>query len=859
MRDAVRRHDALVRSEIEDRGGHVFKTLGDAFCAAFPDVNGALKAAVTVQRRLAREDFSNVGGLRVRIAISAGIADRRDDDYFGTPLNRVARLLAAGNGGQILISGEAAAHVASGELNDVTLRQLGTVTLRDIKEPLVVYQAVADELQSDFRPLRTLETPPNNLPLQTSSFIGRHADVLRLQELLERHALVTIGGAGGMGKTRLALETASAILNERKDGSWFVDFASIVDERLVGSAILSAIGAEHSAEGAQLDALIEYLRRRETLLVLDNCEHVVGEVARIVPAILQRCPGVAILATSRERLDVSGEAVYQLESLDLPAAVALFNERAGAARAGFTPADEAQAVAAICRRLDGIALGIELAAAAMRTMTAGKLLEHFDLRMLAGGRDRRPRQKTMNALIEWSYDLLDAAQRDMLRRCAPCIGGFTLETAIALSGGDDVSAIDLLTPLVDKSLVAADAARGRYRLLEPIRQFAVARLVDSGEERGASEAHARAFAAFARDSFTEWDTAPESDWLARMEADLGNLRAALSWCSANQRREEGAALAADAAPAFLRLSLPAEGAQWCRQFLTVESNAPNETKAQLYYVLSMLDQNLAKYTSSLTYAEEAVDAYRRLPDAARMLSRALSQLAHRYSTVQRYDEAQAFAAEAMTVARTLGDSRLLADVLRRSAQAFSDDGNRYNELYAESVALFRTLRSDDDTARALAWWGQSEAKRGEYANAAAHLMEARSLAGPELASSILSDAVSCYLMIGDRATAAALAREELAMNARIPHPVETPIAIVHVAALDDDADPLTAARLSGYAHAALHAAGWELHAAESAILAALQGRLEQRVPAGELAHALAAGAAWSREDAIAGAARLIDL
>jgi predicted ATPase/class 3 adenylate cyclase len=859
MRDVVRRHDALIRAEIKRRGGHVFKALGDAFCAAFFDAGSALDTAVAVQRGIEGEDFSAVGGLRIRIAISAGPADQRDNDYFGTPVNRVARLLTAANGGQILVSGEAADELAKNDSPSVTLRQLGAVTLRDFKEPVPVYQAIADGLVSDFRPLRALETPPNNLPLQTSSFIGRHADVLRAQDLLERHALVTIGGAGGLGKTRLALETASAVLNERKDGTWFVDLASIVDERLVVSAVLSALGAEHSTGGSPLDALIEYLRQRETLLVFDNCEHVVGEVARVVPAILQRCPGVTILATSRERLDISGETFYQLESLDLPAAIALFNERATAARAGFTPGDEAPQVAEICRRLDGIALGIELAAAAMRAMTARKLLEHFDLRMLGGGRDRQPRQKTMNALIEWSYDLLDPQQRDMLRRCAPCIGGFTLETAFALAAGDDVAAIALLTSLVDKSLVTADAARGRYRLLEPIRQFAVNKLAESAEIQGASEAHARAYGAFARDGFAEWDAAPERDWLERMEADLGNMRAALSWCAANRRGEEGRPLAANAAPAFLRLSLPAEGAQWCEEFLALEPAASDGTQARLYYVLSMLDQNLANVARSLTYAERAVALYRQLPDNRRALSRALSQLAHRYSDQSRYDEALSAATEAMEVARGLGDARLLADVLRRSAQAFSSDDNRMNEIYAESVALFRTLKNDDDTARALVWWGQSQAKRQDYASAAGHLMEARRLAGAELASSLLSDAVSCYLMIDDRETAATLAREELAMNAKIPHPIETPIAIVHVAALRDDVEPSATARLSGYAQAALNAAGWQLHAAESDILSALQRRLAKRLSAGDLAQALAAGATLKREDAIADAARLIGL
>ncbi len=309
MRDAVRRHDEIVRSEIERRRGYVFKTIGDAFCAAFWSVGEALEAAVDAQRRLGRENFADVDELRVRMAIAAGEADERSGDYFGTAVNRAARLVSTGHGGQILVSGDVADLITGSLPPGITLRQLGTIALRDLKAPERVFQAIGAELRTEFKALRALETPPNNLPLQTTSFVGRQQDVLRIERLLETEALVTVVGAGGMGKTRLALEAAASVLNDRKDGTWFVDLASISDEALVISVLLSVLGVDQAKGVAPLEALLKYLEERELLLVLDNCEHLIGEVARVVAAMISRCRYVTVLATSREPLNVGGENV----------------------------------------------------------------------------------------------------------------------------------------------------------------------------------------------------------------------------------------------------------------------------------------------------------------------------------------------------------------------------------------------------------------------------------------------------------------------------------------------------------------------------------------------------------------------
>ncbi|MFZ0574781.1 MAG: adenylate/guanylate cyclase domain-containing protein [Candidatus Cybelea sp.] len=860
MRDAVRRHDEILRSEIERRRGYVFKTIGDAFCAAFWSVGEALEAAVDSQRRLGRENFADVDELRVRMAIAAGEADERSGDYFGKAVNRVARLVSAGHGGQILVSGDAADLITGGLPAGITLRQLGTIALRDLKAPERVFQAIGAELRTEFKALRTLETPPNNLPLQTTSFIGRQQDVLRIQRLLETESLVTIVGAGGMGKTRLAFEVAAAALNDGKDGTWFVDLASISDEALVISVLLSVLGVDQAKGVAPFEVLLKFLEERELLLVLDNCEHLIGEVARVAAAIISRCRYVTLLTTSREPLNIGGENVYHISGLDLDLAVRLFNERAGAASRAFAAQTKRPFVEDICRRLDGIALAIELAAARVRTIPIEKLSEHLELRVLSGGRDRQPRQQTMRALIDWSYNLLTPEEQDFMRRCAPCMGGFTLESAIALCGTDDVGTIDLVSSLVDKSLFVMDVreADGRYRLLEPIRQFAREKLEEIGETQGASQRHAQVYAAIARDGYEEWDTSPAHDWLARLENELANFRAALIWTTGEEHDLElGAAIAGDTAPIFMRLTLLSEGTHWCERALGDGALLPAAVEARLRYTLSMLYNNQGATKNALAQALAAESLYRQASDV-RGLTRALSQVANQFAIGNDLDAAKPAAEASLELARELGDRRLLADVLRRCALSFSEGrADRVRAMYAESAALAQSLNLDDDAARTLQWWGVFEAKAGNYSQAAMRLTEAMRLADEELAMLVAGELACCYLLVGDRANAEPAAREALELAAKFRHPIQTPFALSYIAALAGERNASESARLIGYAEERLRIAGWHRLAYDRAMVDGLQDMLRQKLTEAELSGLFAAGAALSDEEAVARATALI--
>ncbi len=373
MRQAVRRHDQAVRTAMEAHDGYVFKTIGDAFCVAFPAAHEALLAALQAQRDLRAQDWSEIDGLHVRMALHAGDADERGGDYFGSAVNRVSRLLAAAHGGQIVISGTVA-DVLDDELPDgISIRPLGTFRLKDLQQPERVFQIVARDLPAHFKPLRTLEAIPNNLPRQTSGFIGRESDIAGIRKLLRESTLVTIAGAGGVGKTRTALQCAADAMDRMEGGAWFVNLAPIRDPALVSTTILGALHA-NSGDVDPHEALLSNLSGRELMLLLDNCEHVIGEAARVVSAIRERCPRVTVLATSREGLHLDGEHLYRLPPLEPSDALRLFVQRAQAAAPQFELTDaNAPIIEDICRHLDGIPLAIELAAARMSVLSLEEL------------------------------------------------------------------------------------------------------------------------------------------------------------------------------------------------------------------------------------------------------------------------------------------------------------------------------------------------------------------------------------------------------------------------------------------------------------------------------------------------------
>jgi class 3 adenylate cyclase len=432
MRLAVATHDDLVRGAIQANGGYVFATGGDGFAAAFARTADAVAAAQAAQAALVQLD-----GIAVRMGINTGEVHERDGDYFGPAVNRTARLMAAGHGGQVLISGVTAELVPG-----LVLRNLGERRLRDLSSPLLIWQLGTTE----FPPLRTLGELPGNLPVQLTSFVGREAELSALTELLAAHRMVTLTGTGGVGKTRLAVHLAADLLDRYRDGVWLVELASVEGPRAL-EVIAGAVGVDLRPARTFEDCVIEDLKSRQLLLVLDNCEHIVPEVRRIAELLLHQSPGLSILATSREGLRVPGEQLYSVPSLDDDSAQRLFLERARSVDSEFTPGESDQtSVLAICNQLDGIPLAIELAAARVPMFSVTDLVQRVRqrFRLLTGGRGTVERHQTLRAAIDWSYDLLGLPERVAFSRLSVFAGGCTLEAAEAITAGPDVEANEVL-------------------------------------------------------------------------------------------------------------------------------------------------------------------------------------------------------------------------------------------------------------------------------------------------------------------------------------------------------------------------------------------------------------------------------
>ena len=585
MRVALAAHDEVLREAIAAHGGWLFKHTGDGVCAAFASPGSAVDAAVAAQRGLE---------LPVRMGLATGEAELRDGDYFGAVLNRAARVMAAGHGGQILLADSTA-----GVLSAVDLIDLGPRRLRDLPTPVQVFQVQADGLRTDFPPLRALDVGPGNLRAAATSFIGRESEVAELHAAVKAHRLVTLTGVGGVGKTRLAVEVAGRLADEFPDGVWFFELAAVADPAAVPDAVAAVLGIIQQPGRSVSESVAAALEGRVRLLVFDNCEHVVDSAADLIEAILAASATVTILATSREGLGVSEEQLWRVPSLDVnsgteSAAVNLFIDRAHSVVSDFSLAQpgEADAVVEICRRLDGIPLAIELAASRMASMTASEMRDRLDhrFRLLVGSRRGLERHHTLRHAVRWSYDLLGDAEKALLERCSVFAGGFDLQSACAVGGFedlDDYAIIDLLDALVRKSLLVADrsAGRTRFSMLETIRQFAEEQLAASGAATGARTAHARYFAGREADIMALWDSPRQREAYAWFTIELANLRTAFRW-AADQGDLDTAAIIATYAAFLGVLVHNYEPITWAEELIQPACAVDHPRLAFLYVMAS---------------------------------------------------------------------------------------------------------------------------------------------------------------------------------------------------------------------------------------------------------------------------------
>ena len=561
MKTAMVRHDEILEKTVAAHRGHVFARMGDGMAAAFATARDAVCAAGAFQQALREENLGTARPLRARVGLHTDEAVIVDDTgYASLPINRCSRLMTAAHGGQTVVSG-ATEMLLRGQLPaGMELVDLGEHRLRDLGRPTRIFQLIRDGVREDFPPLRTLDSFPGNLPAQVSSFIGRKADVARAIKALDTSRVVTITGVGGVGKTRLALQVAAEVLPRYRDGAWLVELASVRDVAGVVEALAEVFRCTGRAGQSLEDSLLEMLSQKQTLLVLDNCEHVLGSVARLVSRLERQCPGIMVLATSREGLAIDGEQILALPPLEAGQpgddierlvkadAISLFVERARQVKADFALSDNnSRAVVDICQRLDGVPLAIELAAARVMALNPAELLRRLDHRfqLLSGGRRSAiERHATLRAAIDWSYDLLDTAEQRLLARLSVFSGGCTLEAIEEICSGDPVErddVMDLVVGLVARSLVVAeDSDMGtRYRLLETIRQYGEERLADCCETEAFQVRHVAFYSQFSAHAAEKSYGPDQLVWTRRIKLERDNFLAALAKAVDLRRRFSG--------------------------------------------------------------------------------------------------------------------------------------------------------------------------------------------------------------------------------------------------------------------------------------------------------------------------------
>jgi predicted ATPase/class 3 adenylate cyclase/DNA-binding CsgD family transcriptional regulator len=539
---------------------------GDSFVVAFARATDAVACALDLQR-------APLAPIRLRIGVHTGEVQLRDEaNYIGPTINRTARIRDLAHGGQTVLSGITEGLVADTLPQDAWLTDLGTHELRGVPRPERVLQLCHPDLRNDFPPLRTTKSSAaQRLPLQPTSFVGRQAEINDVRQILAENQLITLTGAGGVGKTRLAVQIATEVANEYGEGIWYVDLAPITNPDVVPGAVMRALGLPDQPERSPMDALLGFIGDRRMLVVLDNCEHLLDSCATLVGAVLGSCPRVSLLATSREPIRAAGEVTWQVPSLSLTdEAIDLFTVRARHVRPDFRISDDsADTVAEICARLDGMPLAIELAAARVRALSPAEILDslHDRFRLLTGGaRTAVRRQQTLRASVDWSHALLTGPERVLFRRLSVFLGGFDLDAAQAVAGDAEVERyqiLDQLALLVDKSLVVAEntGGRTRYRLLETVRQYALEKLGESGEADSVRNRH--------RDYYTEMAAALDNPAgpgprvsIKRTESEIDNLRAAFAWSHESSDTELALALASSLQPLWITRGRLLEGLAW---------------------------------------------------------------------------------------------------------------------------------------------------------------------------------------------------------------------------------------------------------------------------------------------------------
>ncbi len=838
-------HHRIVGDAADAHGGARVDAAGDGLFYSFPTTRGALAAALGAQRALTEHAWPSNAAVRVRMGIHTGEPLSALTGYVGIDVHRASRICSAGHGGQILVSGAVHALIGSSLPSDVTLRDLGAHRLRGLSVPEHLYQVAGPDLRTEFPPVRSLDTLPNNLPRQLSSFVGRDHEISDGELRLQDASVLTLTGPGGVGKTRLAIEIGAHLADAFEGGVWLVELGSISEGHLVVESVASALNVKQQPSASLLETLIETIGDKRVLLILDNCEHLLDAVVGTADELLRHCPRLQLLATSREALGLPGESLMPVPSMSLPLtsvtddlsalaacdAVRLFVDRAAAVMPGFAVTGEnASTIAQICRRLDGIPLAVELAAARIRSLPAQQIAARLDgrFRLLTGGsRTSLPRHRTLRAAFDWSFDLLSAAERSLLQRLSVFGGSFSLDAAEAICSGGPVEAddmLDLLGRLVDQSLLVAvdDDAEARYEMLETIAEYAQDRLADTDEAAAIRLRQRDWFVALveqARPAF--FSGAVQPAWITRLARDQDNLRAALRWAHEDPDGADAELSLASGLWRFweVRGDL-AEGSTWLQRALARVGGEVSSRRANALTGAGVLAAQQGDNAAAAAFHDASLLLYRELGNPLGVAA-AASNSAN--IAVERGDleRARQLFGEAIQLSRDGNDARGAAFSLINLADVAAQQGDdaEADRLFAESVGTFEAIDDRWGVAHATAKLAQAAERRGDQETARDKYREAIAIheqTGDRHAQARLTARLAELAAVaGDLPGAEQLYQTSIAIRGALGDRVGVATVLERLAGITEDR-PRRAAALLGAASAIRDAVGAPLSAANSA-------------------------------------------
>ena len=683
---ALRRHNEILRDAIESNSGHVFKIVGDAYCCAFENVADAVSAAVEVQRNLSEEEWDEAE-IKIRIGIHSGNAEWNGHDYMGyMTLARATRVMSAAYGEQILVSDDAYVNLDLPKLglgkegDDLSFRDLGERRLKDVIEPIRLFQVLSKDLREEFPPLKTLDARPNNLPIQLTSFIGREKEMKDVKYNLKLNRLLTLTGTGGAGKSRLSLQTGADLIDDFANGVWFVELAAVNDPEFLTAAIINSLGIKEELKKTPEETLTDHLRDKEILIILDNCEHLINACADLTERLLSSCPKLKIIATSRESLNCSGEQIFKIPALSHPdpnskdtpeqltqyESVRLFIERALSVNPKFRVNNEnAPALADVCSRLDGIPLAIELAAARIKTLSIEKIFERLDDRfnLLTGGkRTALPRQQTLRALIDWSYDLLTESEKIIWSRLSVFSGGWTLEAAEEICSDNTIKKndiIDHLSELVEKSIIIYNESKERYNILETIKQYGREKLEYENE---IFQRHLDYYLYLAQRAEPELNRSDAKLWLDKLEADHNNFIISIEWSLSNENKEKGAVIATAFEQFWKIRGHYSTGIRLYENILQNQGELSKAIKGKLLLRIGVFKFQQGDYEQTKIYCEESLSIGKEIGDK-KVIAGSKNTLGNIASDQGNYEEAKKYFEESLDTKIEIGDKSGIAITL----------------------------------------------------------------------------------------------------------------------------------------------------------------------------------------------------